>query len=506
MSFANKNIDAFYMPNLLSICFLSGSEVIKSKNKMLEFFKDGDNRAILMHEYVHFVQSISSTYNIHVLFEVLDNIYEALKILGGDYNNVLRTGMYKSKNFSEHFFTHKNCFEADYPSYEVKIDLGKTDAGISLLNPHTYCYDYIRWNNIENKYFATPLGAKAFNECIAYINEKFFRQMITNPKYLSIDYDNDAPITDEIHFYKAPLELFFKTFKSFSSVEIQKYKILTLELILDISLQYPITDELKKDGDFYYSPSMIFTKLVDCIREEDFKELLENENYYEFIDKITQRTELLSPMRIWESTYKLVDNFLRQNDSHAKELIKSSPKVLEDAVMFYAQEFLFLGYSEDKLNFTDERYNEIMERFRYKLEEDSYLINRNFGFGLLSFIKKALEIRTNNPEVISFLHSHLSYVYDAFELPVININGYGMALANEDNFFFLRDLMELKHLWAIAQQVNRNSYETLCCAYKLFNWNCHNKINGAECFVWSKGKRVEKVNCEFTSLIKKYRI
>jgi hypothetical protein len=513
-----SEIAGAFNPAILRISILS----------KLQYGDDPKNfERTFFHEYIHFLQSIGNTYNYNLYFEVMDYIAIAVKEMGGDttrildgFSKIYDNNPYDHLNF--HFLTLDgrygsriipikevldnfcNCQSIQIKDYSSKMlsDLKDCEIGYLNLNLDTKCYEYIRLNNHDDEYFATPLGACSFQETMAYICEHL-AYADKNVKF-SLRIQFDAPSQSYLHYYNAPLELFYHSFKR-KKINIDDM-IATLLVMLDISLQIPPIKFKNSHGPNWVemtSPSWRFERLFKAVYDIRFVNHNDEADYIRFMKEISDKVGWPSPLDIWIDTLKTLSGYLDSCRKLVSFAIDSNPKLYENHIIHLIESRKRRAIRNLRGTSSDQEVEREMDKFIdiYKKHQVSYI--GISGLSILEYMVKALQLRIDRPTVLILPHKHYEYLTRNFPIAEILLNKLAQPFKLDHiNMGFYDDLQTLVHTWAIARQWFKGARERIVCGMKYFDINCEDNICQENlCPEWPLISNNAKLTCPFSDII-----
>lgn len=406
-------------------------------------------KGVEFHEFVHYFQAIGSTYCIHAFQDALECIWSFVDEAGGHSPLVLRGGsdiLTCSMSVPEHLAFHARTLEGNYGSRSVALNSRDTSAGGVQINMETQCWEYVRWNRAAKCFFATPLGAASFMECAAYLSQRIL--VGTGGDIRIIPQFNAGP-ESRLHIYTAPLELYLNLFQD---KPIQPV-LASLLAILDLSLQIPsIHHRAHPDYPALSHPSMRFVSYTKALQNVRLLDPMDRQDYRRFVSELETALGWPSTFTVWQDYHRYFHERTAELDTYARASVKADPDKFEAYIRTRTRALLSRNLQIRGGIRTQDRGRAIEE-----LTEIAGHIRNNpiaylgiLGGAVFIEIAKALELRTQAPEMLALPYAYPVELVDALTPPQCLIGD--REVVRWSRMPMLEDLNGLKHLWALTLQ------------------------------------------------------
>lgn len=487
-----------FTPALLQLQLSFPSKEISNDEYQLE------HESIFFHEFIHFLQAIGSTYNLNTHFEVMGYISQFINEVGGDTSRVLHTFspfVDLKEGFREHFHYHYRSLDGMYGSRPFQLNMHDPLVGFVRLNEETLCYEYVRWNSHDQRYFATPLGAHTFQECMAFILGESMR--VAENENISLPLQFNVPSNSILHCYNAPLELFWNTFPEKQNVP--NDLIATLVTVLDMSLQIPSSHyENHPAWNAMTSPSFRFAYFLDAIKKQGIKLVnhLDEADYLRFINEVSDVLKWPSPLTTWEKFLEIISGCVKEWRGFVTSSIKTNPERFNVYVDTYLKIVRRRAISTSNKELSQEVIEEKATQLRNALISDPLSYAGIFGLGILDYIERALRLRVEKPTML-ISRRYYEQLVQTFPIPFW-VNEQFLTPMEPDLFSiaFYGDLLALPHLWALTRQWDDGKRKQLVCGYKYFGIPCFEaSLISGQCPKWSPDTSEPDVECTFTDIV-----
>lgn len=485
---ATKIPAADFLPVLLQLSIDSGSGG-----------SDAEHIESFLHEYQHFLQAVGTMYNHDRLLDMLNFAAAAVEDLGGDVSDML-FGMSQVKaNFIEHFQLHRTTLDGNYASRAVDDDLGDASVGVFQLNQEKQCYEYVRWNDAERTFFATPLGAQGFQECLVFINSQLplYRLGVT----IIIPPDYGVPSDSPLHAYTAPMDLFFRKFKERCN---DSYRAAgTLAAVLDMSLHFSVT-EADRLG---FHPSFRFVRIIGALDNVEFVDPRITGDYERFVEEVCRHLEwpsMLNEIHTRAEAYaKIRGQYLALYD----ELLVRDPEQIELHIANRGRGFRM---ALERTSKSADRVTKEVAEFEQALRDSPLALLRIFGLGILDYLERALRLRLDDPWSMIIPGDNFEAVHRQLPLPVWFRAGNFHGELTGSSMALLQDINDLRHLYAIAMQWeigrkgNRPAGEYMC-GMQFLDVKCPEpRCQNHGCPPWQPGSSCPTEMCGFSNVLNQF--
>lgn len=456
------------------------------------------------HEYLHFLQSIGTTYNQDRLLDVMNLAAAAVKALGGDVTRMIHGASKIDHDFVEHLRFHRNTLDGDYPSHAVSQYYGDESVGVIEMNEETQCFEYIRYHNYERTFFATPLGAHAFQEALVFANQQFANLAFWGSNASIIPPLETEPVCSAMHVYTAPFDLFFRAFEDQPATAVQK--VATLAAVLDLSLHLPdLPIDAPESWRMDTIPTFRFRHLFEAVHDVDFADPNVDHDYERFVDELC---DLLGWNSLTDELRRRADKLAAIRDDFNQSIrayISERPEALEALVQArlrgVEQSLRTRGTSEAKI----QRELTDLER---ALRGNPAVHLGVFGLGIIDYFERALRLRLTDPWDVILPSRNLEKTLQELPIPAWFVGDQLHGAYNERSLSMLEDMNNLRHLyavgvqWELAKSGDRLSRDYMC-GFQFLGMPCPDpRCASSGCPLWRPGMTRPDAMCSFLDTLR----
>lgn len=455
--------------------------------------------AAYFHEYVHFLQNIGTTWGISRVLEVLNWIAEGVEQMGGNPSLILN-GLARPvpRSALQDLVMHRKL-DGAYGSRMCTLPEAIPVEGSLVPNLETGCIEYIRWNEVDQCYFATPVGAHTLRENLAYVSENIGMSGQVFPSHR-------APSNSDLHNYTVGTEFFWNAFpdqrKDPSSL------ILTAVALMDACLQIPNSRHLNHpDWVPMTAPGFRFASLTEVLPSVRFIDVFEDLDYSRFIGEIFNQMGWPAPSQIVEEHVEWLTSVREHHMGALDEFRSREPAIYEayfrqqvDMARRNLNEMYGETHSADEL---ESRFNE----YEHALRSDPLVAWGKFGLGFLEYIVRALRIRLEHPLWLAFPHAHFDELTAELSLPIYWHAGDELNLPSARAMSLFFDIKAAHHLWALTVQWLSGKRAELECGYRYFGIPCSEPTcKQGKCPNWTPASVRPRVRCTFVDVATYFRL
>lgn len=473
-------------------------------NLNLKFEEGGKKEfmSVYFHEYIHFVQSISTNYNIHLFFEMLDfinltfkeNTTLGKKVISGLSNLADYPSL---QDFSHHLKLHQYSFDGRYKSYNSYAECKDNDSFSLPFNNDTLCYEYERYSYAQECRIATPLGAHTLQECFAALAQKnLFRGDTYN-----FENEMNSPPDSYLHYYSTPFEIFTRHFYG-KNLEVNPIDLVhSLLATLELSLQMPKLDKMANLN--ASMPSWRFIVQFLSLNKIKFIDHRNDQDYFRFIDDLYIENPFLDPIPNLKDIEQNLSRIISSYEEEAKNYAKNNA---------YRYNLWVEEQCEYYKNLTEKNRSEYpdandisfdMNPIKEILLSDPIAFSGVVGIGILRYIRTALRLRISDPLTLVFPHIYFEKLIKEIPYPGLNIFGKHRPFKlTADSYLFFLDTIKLNHLWGLTCQWNNGSRNGLICSNKYYNLYCNEKKFKSDCPKWNPYSISNHQDCTFVNILK----
>ena len=462
--------------------------------------------SVYFHEYVHFLQSIGTTYGISRHFEILEWIAKGVRQMGGS-DALILSGLSKAPKDARKDLRGHRLMEGAYGSRKVDLPIESRDIGLLAANENTACYEYIRWNFRDKCYFATPVGRYTLCENLAALSETIG---ISDKARIPIVRQHLASSDSPLHNYTVGTEFFWNTYE-------QQQKnpdslIVTAIAFMDACQQIPSwRHSSHPEWVPMTSPSIRFAVLTDALGSVRFINHLHDPDYDRFITDLFKKAGWPAPPQFFREHLEWLSG-VAQNHLDSLESYRLQHPELHEAYFRNQvemarrnlQEIYGATHSRKKLEAR-------LAKYEKALRSDQFVAYGKFGLGLLDYIIRAMKIRLEHPLWLVFPQGHLDELRSELPLPIYwhGKNEVNAPSARTMALFF--DIKASHHLWALTVQwfsrKRKEKHKGFSCGYRYFGMECPEPpCKNGRCPNWSPDSPAPDFNCTFVGVTKYFRL
>ena len=381
-----------------------------------------------------------------------------------------------------------------YPSREFDLPMGESDVGFICLNDRKACYEYVRWNATDQTYCATPVGAHAIYENLAFVKESI---IVRTEKQFGVQVKSSAPCHSMMHHYTVFTELFWNSFhkKAANGDSL----IATMLAVLDACLQIPHSPHA---GHPEYipmtNPGLRFVELFSLLHDMTFVDG-KGRNFRAFIDKLFEMKQWPSPSVVLEEHYRWLHPILEKHRRSATSARRRDPAKYEDYIARRVKQVAANVYAMFGETVPAAEIDRQLKDYENALRGSAITFCGIFGLGILDYIVRALRIRLRHPHWLVYMHKHSEKLFNELPMPVEWFGSEQRHKPTPQSMALFDDLQAFPHLWALTLQWEAGSRKDLICGNRYFDIPCPEEpCKAGLCPNWSTDAKAPKHTCNFT--------